>query len=198
MASDDRTTAAEAEGAGRDFIRDIVAGDLGAGKTAQLGARLEPFGVPILALDFPGAPDGIGGQVPGLARAFGKETSNRILSNVIRFTYDGKNLPSQMKALRPRFALEAVPEILDVKKAHYEILRASFKDIEIRSVTSGFPSAELGVGVDEGRELIHELVAITPGWTHPGTDYLASFPPFNLQPTQYRISVDGRQSWFGQ
>ena len=59
-------------------------------------------------------------------------------------------------------------------------------------------AAELGVGIDEGRELIHELVAITPGWTHPGTDYLASFPPFNLQPTQYRVSVEGRQSWFGQ
>lgn len=57
---------------------------------------------------------------------------------------------------------------------------------------------ELGVGIDEGRELQHELVARTPGWMHPGTDYLASFPPFNLQPTHYRISVDGQHGWFGQ
>ena len=59
-------------------------------------------------------------------------------------------------------------------------------------------AADLGVTVDEGRELVHELMGMTPGWTHPGTDYIASFPPFNNQPTQYRISVDGRQSWFGQ
>ena len=27
---------------------------------------------------------------------------------------------------------------------------------------------------------------------------MASFPPFNNQPTQYRISVDGEQKWFAQ
>jgi hypothetical protein len=57
---------------------------------------------------------------------------------------------------------------------------------------------DLGVSMEEGKALVHELVGMTPGWTHPGTDYIASFPPFNNQPTQYRISVDGRQSWFGQ
>lgn len=59
-------------------------------------------------------------------------------------------------------------------------------------------AGELGVTIEEGRELAHELMTMTPGWTHPGTDYIASFPPFNNQPTQYRISVDGRRSWFGQ
>ncbi len=59
-------------------------------------------------------------------------------------------------------------------------------------------AAELGVGLDEGKSLVHELVAATPGWTHPGTDYLASFPPFNLQPTHYRVSIDGRSGWFAQ
>lgn len=59
-------------------------------------------------------------------------------------------------------------------------------------------AGELGVSIDEGRELVHELVGCTPGWVHPGTDFVASFPPFNLQPTQYRISVDGRHGWFGQ
>jgi hypothetical protein len=34
-----------------------------------------------------------------------------------------------------------------VKKAHYALFRESFPGIEIRSVTSGFPSRELGVGV---------------------------------------------------
>ena len=41
-------------------------GIVGAGKTMQLGSRLEPFGVPIVALDLPGAPDGIGKQYKGL------------------------------------------------------------------------------------------------------------------------------------
>lgn len=57
---------------------------------------------------------------------------------------------------------------------------------------------ELGVELAESRDLVHELVAMTPGWTHPGTDYLASFPPFNLQPTQYRVTIDGDQKWFAQ
>ncbi len=57
---------------------------------------------------------------------------------------------------------------------------------------------ELDVGLESAKNLIHELVATTPGWTHPGTDLLASFPPFNLQPTQYRVSIDGEQGWFAQ
>lgn len=56
----------------------------------------------------------------------------------------------------------------------------------------------LGLTPDEGRDVIHELMERTPGWVHPGTDYIASFPPFNNQPTQYRISVDGKRSWYGQ
>ncbi len=46
-------------------------GIVGAGKTMQLGSRLAPYGVPIVGLDFPAAPDGIGKQFPGLVRAFG-------------------------------------------------------------------------------------------------------------------------------
>jgi len=41
MASDDNVAAGE-EGAGRDFIRDIVAGDLGAGKIAEVVTRFPP------------------------------------------------------------------------------------------------------------------------------------------------------------
>lgn len=57
----------------------------------------------------------------------------------------------------------------------------------------------VGCGVEEAKVAIHDLWAAgIPGWVHPGTDYIASFPPFNLQPTQYRISIDGRHGWFGQ
>ncbi|MFK5854705.1 MAG: hypothetical protein QM503_01155, partial [Bacteroidota bacterium] len=61
--------------------------------------------------------------------------------------YDGKSLPKELKDLKPKFLLEAIPEILEVKKAHYKLFRASFPEVEIRSVTSGFPSSELGVGI---------------------------------------------------
>jgi Alkylmercury lyase len=36
------------------------------------------------------------------------------------------------------------------------------------------------------------------GWMLPQSDYVASFSPFSNIPTQYRISVDGEQRWYGQ
>ncbi|UCH85410.1 MAG: hypothetical protein JSW50_06905, partial [Candidatus Latescibacterota bacterium] len=122
-------------------------GIVGAGKTMQLGSRLLPFEVPVIALDFPGVPDGIGRQYTGLASAFGREGANRVMGNITKLSYDGTHLPRQLGELQPRFLLEAIPEILDIKKAHYEIFRAEFPKIEIRSVTSGFPSSQLGVGI---------------------------------------------------
>jgi enoyl-CoA hydratase/carnithine racemase/3-hydroxyacyl-CoA dehydrogenase len=122
-------------------------GIVGAGKTMQLGSRLHRYGVPVVALDLPAAPDGIGGQYPGLVAAFGRTGADDIMGSVIRMSYDGKSLPSQLSSLQPKFLLEAIPEILDIKRAHYEVFRAAFPGIEIRSVTSGFPSKELGVGI---------------------------------------------------
>lgn len=59
-------------------------------------------------------------------------------------------------------------------------------------------AVDLGIDLTEAKDLVHELVGMTPGWTHPGTDYLASFPPFNLQPTHYAVSIDGEQGWYAQ
>ena len=61
-------------------------------------------------------------------------------------------------------------------------------------------AAELNVSPDEGRKALHELFSLPmfPGWLFPNTDYITSFPPFNNLPTQYRISIDGRQKWFAQ
>ena len=117
-------------------------GIVGSGKAMQLASRLGPFGVPIVALDFPGAPDGLGRHYPGLAKTFGREGAGRIMESIIRMSYNGTSLPPQLKGLKPRFLLEAIPEILDAKKAHYKIFRSAFPEIEIRSVTSGFPSSE--------------------------------------------------------
>ncbi len=124
-----------------------ASGIVGAGKCMQLGSRLEPHGVRVVALDFPGAPDGLGRQYPGLVSAFGRDGAARIMSNLVRLTYDGTTLPEELRALRPRFLLEAIPEILELKRAHYQVFRAAFPGIEIRSVTSGFPARELGVGI---------------------------------------------------
>jgi len=122
-------------------------GIVGAGKTMQLGSRLQPYDVRVVALDFPGTPDGIGKQYPGLVQAFGPEGAAAIMRNIVRLSYDGTHLPDELAQLKPRFLLEAIPEILEIKRAHYELFRAVVPDIEIRSVTSGFPSSELGVGV---------------------------------------------------
>ncbi len=122
-------------------------GIVGAGKMMQLGSRLIPYGVTMVGLDFASAPDGIGRQYPGLAAAFGQERADQIMSHIVRLNYDGTSLPEQLRDFRPRFLLEAIPEILEIKKAHYRVFRSTFPDIEIRSVTSGFPSSELGVGI---------------------------------------------------
>jgi enoyl-CoA hydratase/carnithine racemase len=122
-------------------------GIVGAGKMMQFGVRLKEFGVPIIGLDFPGAADGLAEQYSGLAASFGRNESNEIMSSIIRMNYDGKTLPKALKKYNPKFLLEAIPEILDIKKAHYEVFRKEFPGIEIRSVTSGFPESELGVGI---------------------------------------------------
>jgi hypothetical protein len=60
-------------------------------------------------------------------------------------------------------------------------------------------ASELGLSAQEGRKALHELFAAgIPGWLHPGTDHIVSFAPFNNLPTQYRISIEGQQKWFGQ
>jgi enoyl-CoA hydratase len=122
-------------------------GIVGAGKMMQLTSRLEPFGVRSISLSRPRTADGIGPQYPRLVEAVGKERADRIMGNIVRMTYDGTSLPADLANWRPRFLLESIPEILEVKRAHYKIFREAFPGIEIRSVTSGFPSSELGVGV---------------------------------------------------
>jgi len=61
-------------------------------------------------------------------------------------------------------------------------------------------AAELGVPVEDGRKALQDLVSVgIPGiWLAPDTDYIGSFAPFSNLPTQYRITVDGEQKWFGQ
>jgi len=60
-------------------------------------------------------------------------------------------------------------------------------------------AAELGVSVEEGRKALHALLGSgIAAWVFPHTDYIASFSPFSNLPTQYRITIEGQQKWFGQ
>ena len=80
-----------------------------------------------------------------------------------------------------------------------------FHAILSRMVESGYAphytdlSRALGCTSEEARRAVHAIFKRGyPGWVHPGTDLIASFPPLNSQPTQYRISVKGTQKWFAQ
>ena len=65
-------------------------------------------------------------MIPGLVSAFGHEGANRVMENITKLSYDGTTLPRQLRDSRPHFLLEAIPEILDIKKKHYDIFRAEF------------------------------------------------------------------------
>ena len=57
----------------------------------------------------------------------------------------------------------------------------------------------MGLTVEDGRQLLLAVMQAYPiGWLHPETDYIASFPPLNNLPTQYRVTVGGEQKWFAQ
>jgi hypothetical protein len=61
-------------------------------------------------------------------------------------------------------------------------------------------ASELNLSPDESRQALHELDGRgVPGfWVRPGTDFVESCAPFSNIPTQYRISVEGEQKWYGQ
>jgi hypothetical protein len=60
-------------------------------------------------------------------------------------------------------------------------------------------AADLGVSVEEGRKALGALLGMgTAAWVFPNTDYIVSFSPFNNLPTQYKITIEGQQKWFGQ
>lgn len=122
-------------------------GIVGAGKMMQFGSRLVPYGVTMVGLDFASAPDSMQRQYVALKNAFGQDKADAIAAGTVRLNYDGKTLPARLRDFQPRLLLEAIPEILSVKKGHYAVFRDMFPGIEIRSVTSGFPSSELGVDI---------------------------------------------------
>ncbi len=60
-------------------------------------------------------------------------------------------------------------------------------------------ASNLDVSMEEGRKVLHDLFSAgVEGWLYPNTDFIVSFSPFNNLPTQFRITIDGQQKWFGQ
>lgn len=59
----------------------------------------------------------------------------------------------------------------------------------------------LDIGVQEAREVQLAAVGASPiagCWLAHDTDHIESWAPFSNVPTQYLISVDGIQKWYGQ
>jgi len=88
------------------------------------------------------------------------------------------------------------PSLLD--KAYNVIIKRMVRTGQAPHYTE--IAAKLRIPVEDGRKALHDLVAAgIPGiWLSPDTDYIGSFAPFSNLPTQYRITVDGEQKWFGQ
>ncbi len=86
-----------------------------------------------------------------------------------------------------------------------KVLDRAFQSIMRRMVETGRAphytelATAMGCAVEDGRQVLHAVTdTFLPGWLYPGTDYVASFAPFNNVPTQYRISIAGQQKWFAQ
>ncbi|WP_428118397.1 organomercurial lyase [Candidatus Poriferisodalis sp.] len=95
-------------------------------------------------------------------------------------------------------------ELVDRDQIPLEALDSAYAAIMREIVATGVAphyaelAQTLGVEPMRAKAVIARIIDLTPGWLHPGTDWIASFPPFNNQPTQYRVSVDGEQRWFAQ
>ena len=91
------------------------------------------------------------------------------------------------------------------KMSDTEVLDKTFHFILKQMVDTGQAphyteiAAELGVTPEEGRKTMHTLFeSRIHGWLYPNTDFIASFAPFNNQPTQFRVTIEGQQKWFAQ
>ena len=88
-------------------------------------------------------------------------------------------------------------ELQSLDRAFYFIMRRFIETGQAPHYTE--MASELGLAMEEGRLLLHDLIPQHhPAWVHPETDYIVSFAPFHNLPTQYRITIDGEQKWFGQ
>ena len=89
--------------------------------------------------------------------------------------------------------------------ADSELVQQAFTSILRHNVEDGVAphftalASEFGLTPDDGLELQQEATRASVGcWISHETDYIHSFAPFSNLPTQYKVSVDGGQKWYGQ
>jgi hypothetical protein len=89
--------------------------------------------------------------------------------------------------------------------ADSEIVQRAYTTIIRHSVETGVAphftelARVLGLSPDEARDVQREIARTAVGcWISHDTDYIHSFAPFSNLPTQYRVSVEGEQKWYGQ
>ncbi|GAW67062.1 hypothetical protein GPEL0_01r2697 [Geoanaerobacter pelophilus] len=52
---------------------------------------------------------------------------------------------------------------------------------------------------EEARQAQHKAAESSIGcWFAKDTDYVESWAPFSNLPTQYLVTIDGEQKWYGQ
>lgn len=85
----------------------------------------------------------------------------------------------------------------NLDRAHHLMMRSFIESGRALHYTA--LAAAMGLAPEEGKTLLHDLMdSGIPAWLYPDTDQVASFSPFNNQPTQYRITIEGVQKWYGQ
>jgi hypothetical protein len=110
---------------------------------------------------------------------------------------DKENPAGEFSSTQQRKEVETMSEPSKLDKTFHFIMKRMVGTGQAPHYTE--IAAELGVSPEEGRKTLHELFFPGfPGWLHPSTDYITSFPPFNNLPTHYRITIEGEQKWFAQ
>ena len=60
-------------------------------------------------------------------------------------------------------------------------------------------AATLGLTPPEAKDAQRKAAEAVVGcWMSHDTDYVGSWAPFSNIPTQYQITIDGEQKWYGQ
>ena len=84
-----------------------------------------------------------------------------------------------------------------VQKAYTEVVKHLIRTGRAPHYTE--LAETLGLQPDEARDVQREAAnAAVACWFVQDTDYIESWAPFSNVPTQYLVTVEGEQKWYGQ
>lgn len=90
-----------------------------------------------------------------------------------------------------------MPDPADVQRAYTAVLEHLVASGRAPHYTE--LAERIAVPVEDARELQRAAAKAAVGcWISHDTDYVGSWAPFSNLPTQYLVSVDGEQKWYGQ